>query len=83
MIKHQPPRNRPRLTPPRHRPLPSETSTPAPTPVKIVGVYEAIEFYPACGTETLDHQDVTWYLLVHSGFDPTDPPVCALLARIA
>jgi hypothetical protein len=62
----------PPTTPPASSP-PSELTTPAPTPVKIVGVYEAIEFYPACGTETLDHQDVTWYPLVHSGLDPTDP----------
>ena len=48
-------------------------TTVAATPVEIVGVYEAIEFYPACGNETLAHQGVTWYVLVHSGTDPMDP----------
>lgn len=52
--------------------LASETTAPA-APVEIVGVYEAIGFYPACGNETLDHDSVTWYPLVHSGFDPMDP----------
>jgi hypothetical protein len=47
--------------------------TGAVTPVGIVGVYEATEFYPACGNETLDHQGVTWFPLVRMGFNPVDP----------
>jgi hypothetical protein len=46
-----------------------DQSPAAATPVGIVGVYEAIEFYPACGNETLNHQGVTWYTLVPVGFD--------------
>jgi hypothetical protein len=53
--------------------LASETTAMATPSVEIVGVYEAIGFYPACGNETLDHEGVTWYPLAHSGFDPMDP----------
>ncbi len=53
--------------------LASESRAPATQPVEIVGVYEAIGFYPACGNETLDHEGVTWYPLAHAGFDPMDP----------
>ena len=60
-------------TTPPNLSLPSDTTAAATPPVEIVGVYEAIEFYPACGNETLDHQGVTWRTLVHSGFDPMDP----------
>jgi hypothetical protein len=60
-------------TTPSNSSLPSDVTEPATAPVEIVGVYEAVEFYPACGNETLDHQGVTWYTLVHSGLDPVDP----------
>ena len=43
------------------------------TPVEVAGVYEGVEFYPACGNETLRHQGVTWYPVVQVGFDPMDP----------
>ena len=44
----------------------SVSASPA-APVAIVGAYESVEFYPACGSETLDHLGVTWYQLLHSG----------------
>jgi hypothetical protein len=40
--------------------------------VEIVGVYEAVQAYPACGNEPLVHLGVTWYPLMHSGYDPID-----------
>jgi hypothetical protein len=52
---------------------PSEPTTSAAAPVGVAGVYKGVEFYPACGNETLHHQDVTWYPVVHVGFDPVDP----------
>ncbi len=55
------------------------TGTTSSTPVDIAGVYESIEFYPACGNEPLQHEGVTWYPIVHTGFDPID---AALRARI-
>jgi hypothetical protein len=60
-------------TTPRGSSLAPDTTVSATPPVEIVGVYEAIGFYPACGNEALDHEGVTWYPLVHSGFDPMDP----------
>jgi hypothetical protein len=33
-------------------------------------VFKSVEFYPACGSETLDHLEVTWYQLVHPGYEP-------------
>ncbi len=49
------------------------TSSSADIPVPIVDVYELVEFYPACGSETLDHLGVRWYQLVHSGYEPAYP----------
>ena len=46
---------------------------PDPDPAAIVGVYEAIQFYPACVNERLDHQGVTWYPIVAAGVRPIDP----------
>lgn len=44
-----------------------EPAGPAPTssepPVGIVAVDEDVEFYPACGNETLDHDGIIWYQL--------------------
>ena len=51
----------------------TESATSAPNAVAIVGVYEAVEFYPACGNETLEHFGVTWYPIANVGFGPTDP----------
>lgn len=47
------------------------TSPPAPVP--IASVFESVEFYPACGSETLDHLGVTWYQLVHPGYEAAYP----------
>jgi hypothetical protein len=57
---------------------PAMTSPPGSTtssegPVKIVGTYEAVAFYPACANEALEHEGVTWYPIVHVGYDPLDP----------
>jgi hypothetical protein len=38
-------------------------------------VYEAVGFYPACGTETLDHQGVRWYPLAPPGIDALDSDI--------
>ncbi len=63
----------------------AEPATSAPSPVAIVGVYEAVEFYPACGNETLEHLGVTWSPIANVGFRPTDPTlqekIDAVLAR--
>jgi hypothetical protein len=56
----------------------TETSIPAtqtppttmPDIVAIVGVYDAVEAYPACGNEPFDHLGMTWYPLFSEGFDP-------------
>lgn len=50
---------------------PSPTSvTNAPAVVEIAGTYEGVTTYPACGNETFEHLDVTWYPLVQEGLDP-------------
>ncbi len=59
-------------------PDPGESAAPVslvsePGPVSIVGVYEEIEFYPACVNETLDHLGVTWFPIVAAGGQPIDP----------
>ena len=48
-----------------------ETTTPeTTTPVSIVAVHEGVEFYPACGNETLAFDGETWYQLNHyDGYD--------------
>lgn len=51
---------------------PVETSTTLPDPVPIVGVYDAVGFYPACGNEVLSHLGRRWYPIVHDGLDPAD-----------
>ena len=63
----------PAATQPTETVLAVQPTTATDAPIEIVGLYESIKFYPACGNETLRHQDVTWYPIVHSGFDPTDP----------
>lgn len=50
--------------------LPSPAGTTVPTIVEIVGTYEVVEAYPACGNEPFEHLGVTWYPLVHEGSDP-------------
>lgn len=53
---------------------PSTTpTTELPDPVAILGVYDAVEFYPACGNERLDHLDQTWFQIAFVGFDPIVP----------
>lgn len=51
----------------------SVSLVPEPDPVPIAGVYEAIDFYPACGNETLDHRGVTWFPVVAAGGEPLVP----------
>jgi hypothetical protein len=48
------------------------TSTAA-APVEVIAVYDGVAFYPACGNETLRHEGVTWYPIVHVGFEPMMP----------
>jgi hypothetical protein len=50
----------------------TDVTVPSPAPVAIVGVYEAVKAYPACGNEPLDHDGVTWYPVTRVGFDPFD-----------
>jgi hypothetical protein len=52
------------------------------TPVEIVGVYEAVEFYPACGNETLQHQGVAWYPLKPGGIEVLDADIQPLLDEV-
>lgn len=40
---------------------PTESIPPIAEPVPLQGVYEGVEFYPACGDERLVHEGVTWY----------------------
>lgn len=51
---------------------PVETSTALPAPVPILAVEEAVEFYPACGNEVLDHLGQRWYPIVREGSEPMD-----------
>lgn len=44
-------------------------ATSLPDAIRIVGVYESVEFYPACGNETLQHLTRTWYPVAS---DPTN-----------
>ena len=49
-----------------------ERSEPSSGGVEILGIYPGVHAYPACGNESLDHLGVTWYPLVHTGYDPID-----------
>lgn len=49
------------------------TTVGAATPVQLVGVYDDVVFYPACGNEVLAHRGVRWQPIVHVGFDPMVP----------
>lgn len=48
-------------------------ATSVPAPVAIVGVYDGVEAYPACGNEPFDHDGVTWYPLFTDGYESVDP----------
>lgn len=50
----------------------SPTTTESPDPVPILDVYDDVEFYPACGNETLNHSGQMWYPIARVGFDPMD-----------
>ena len=50
----------------------SDTTAPV-APVQIVGHFEGVEFYPACGNETLNHQGATWYTLANVAYGSVDP----------
>lgn len=41
---------------------------PAADPVPLVGVFEGVSFYPACGNETLTYDGVTWYQVHRSEY---------------
>ena len=38
----------------------------------IVGVYEGVEAYPACGNERITHAGVTWYPVARGTGQPVD-----------
>jgi hypothetical protein len=40
--------------------------------VPIVGVYEDVAFYPACGNETLDHLGTTWFPAFRPGRESSE-----------
>ena len=40
--------------------------------VEIVGVYDGVMTYPACGNESLVHDGVTWYPVMRFGHQPFD-----------
>jgi hypothetical protein len=69
-------------TTPTSSPEAPATGTPSTTSVDIAGVYESIEFYPACGNETLQHDGVTWYPIVHTGYDPMDADLQARIDEV-
>lgn len=52
--------------------FPPQATGQGPAPVEIVGVYEGVKAYPACGNERLDHEGVTWYPVMHFGYLPGD-----------
>jgi hypothetical protein len=70
-------------TPPTTPPDTAPATTVAAEQVPITGTYEGVAFYPACGTEILEHEGVTWYPVAHVGFDPADEQLAQLLADIA
>ncbi len=49
-----------------------EVTGQGPAPVEIVGVYEGVNAYPACGNEPLEHYGVTWYPVMQVGYQPFD-----------
>ena len=52
---------------------PTESFVPTTTDVvPIVGVYEDVAFYPACGNETLDHLGTTWFPALRPGRESTE-----------
>lgn len=51
----------------------------ATTVVPIAGIHEGVSFYPACGTEVLEHEGVTWYTLSSVEVPTTDPEHAELL----
>ena len=59
-----------------------DTTVQSPAPVEIVGVYEGVEAYPACGNEPLHHGGVTWYPLGRNGYDPIDSTLQARVNEI-
>lgn len=50
----------------------SAPGTIQPQVVEIVGVFEGVGFYPACGNEPLLHDGTWWYPIVRSPHDPID-----------
>ncbi len=54
----------------------------APAAVEITAVYEEVEFYPACGNETLTHRGVVWHPVVHVGLEPMDAAFAPLVAEV-
>ena len=64
-------------------PVASQSETPVTaTPVEIVSVYEAVEFYPACGNEILQHQGVRWYPVKPTGIEELDADIQPLLDEV-
>jgi hypothetical protein len=59
-------------------------ATEAPTTgvVPIVGVYESVDFYPACGTETLDHLGTTWFPIRSLDRDTLDSELQAEVDKV-
>ncbi len=47
-------------------------TTAAAAAVAVVGVFEGVLAYPACGNEPFTHQGVTWYPVAPVGGDPMD-----------
>ena len=68
--------------PPTTDPITTVTDPPVDV-VPIVGTYDGVSFYPACGTEVLDHEGVTWYTLAHDGAQATDPEFAKRLSLLA
>ena len=50
----------------------ASTVTTEPDSVPVVGVYDGVVAYPACGNEPFEHDGVVWYPLFDEGFEPPD-----------
>jgi hypothetical protein len=59
-----------------------ETEIPGVTFMPIASVTEGVEGYPACGTEPITHDGITWYPVSNVEFPTTDPELGKLLSMI-
>lgn len=68
--------------PPGSGEAPPASSPVPPAPVEVIGVYDGVGFYPACGNEQLLHDDVRWYTLANTAYPPIDEQLHAVLDEV-